>query len=82
MILCINQWLPQGATPRTPTGTLGHLSRLSDICCLRVLGKLWLLFTRIAPQGAGVGVLSYKNDVGARCTFEAFKSVDWYHLGC
>ena len=34
------------------------------------------------PGVAGVGVLSYKNDVGARCTFEAFKSVDWYHLGC
>ena len=34
-----------------PMGTQGHLSRLPDICCPRVWGKISLLFIEIAPQG-------------------------------
>ena len=48
---------PLGATPWAPTRTQGHLSRLSDICCPRVWGKISLLFIEIAPQGADPGDL-------------------------
>ena len=48
---------PLGSTPGAPTGTQAHLSRLSDICCPRVWGKISLLFIEIAPQGADPGDL-------------------------
>ena len=32
-------------------------------------------------EGGG-GVLPYKSDRGARRTFQGFKFVDWYQLGC
>ena len=48
---------PWGTTPGAPTGTQGHLSRLSDIYCPRVLGKITLLFIEVAPQGADPGDL-------------------------
>jgi len=40
-----------------PLGTQGHLSRLADICCPRVWGKISLLFIEIVPQGADPGDL-------------------------
>ena len=30
----------------------------------------------------GGGLLSYKSDGGARCTFQGIDFVDWYRLGC
>ena len=46
-----------GATPGGPTVSQEHLSRLPDICCPRVWGKISLLFIEIAAQGADPGDL-------------------------
>ena len=56
-VLCINQRLPLRAHHWAPIGTQGHLSQLTDICCLRVWRKMLLLFIEIAPQGADIGDL-------------------------
>ena len=57
-VLCINQQLPLRAHPWAPIGTQGHLSQLTDICCLRrVWRKMPLLLIEIAPQGADIGDL-------------------------
>ena len=45
------------AYPWAPIGTQGHLSQLTDICCLRVWRKMPLLFIEIAPEGADIGDL-------------------------
>ena len=56
-VLRINQRLPLRAHHWAPIGTQGHLSQLTDICCLRVWRKMLLLFIEIAPQGADIGDL-------------------------
>ena len=56
-VLCINQRLPLRAHHWASIGTQGHLSQLTDICCLRVWRKMLLLFIEIAPQGADIGDL-------------------------
>ena len=82
MILCISQRLPLGPPPGHPQEPQGICRDCQIFVALGCRGNYPFCSQRLHPRGQQWGVLSYKNDVGACRTFEAFKSVDWYHLGC